>query len=146
MSSHRADAPVAMISDSVVIVLASSISNYVNSVDGVVTETLYPAICAVRDHVDLLFEAFVKSNRLALMWGLPFGVGLALFASDLVRFGIGEQWHSGITLIAVFGIIAGISHIGFNWDAFYRARGNTKPIAVWSALTLLAQRARYEKL
>jgi len=79
----------------------------------------------------------VKSNRLALMWGLPFGVGLALFASDLVRFGIGERWHSGITMIAVFGIIAGISHIGFNWDAFYRARGNTKPIAVWSALTMV---------
>ena len=39
------------------------------------TNTLYPAICAVRDRKDVLFEAFVKSNRLALMWALPFGFG-----------------------------------------------------------------------
>ena len=36
----------------------------------------------------------MKSNRLALMWGVPFGVGLTLFAADLVEFGIGEEWAS----------------------------------------------------
>ena len=51
------------------------------------------APCA--DRTDLLFESFVKSNRLALMWGMPFGIGLALFASDLVEFGIGERWRAG---------------------------------------------------
>jgi lipopolysaccharide exporter len=121
-----------------IIALAASVSNYVNRVDQMVTETLYPAICAVRDRLDLLFESFVKSNRLALMWGLPFGVGLALFAPDLVRYGLGEQWRPGVGLIQAFGIIAGISHIGFNWDAFYRARGETRPIAVWSVLCMAA--------
>jgi hypothetical protein len=48
--------------------LASSIRAYGDRVDSVVTQTLYPAICAVRDRTDLLFEAFVKSNRLGLMW------------------------------------------------------------------------------
>jgi O-antigen/teichoic acid export membrane protein len=115
-----------------IITLAATISSYVNRVDEIVTQTLYPAICAVRDRVDLLFEAFVKSNRLALMWGLPFGIGLALFASDLVHFGIGERWEAGIGLIQAFGVIAAINHVGFNWDAFYRARGETRPIAIWS--------------
>ena len=121
-----------------IIALAASVSNYVNRVDQMVTEALYPAICAVRDRLDLLFESFVKSNRLALMWGLPFGVGLALFAPDLVRYGLGEQWQPGVRLIQAFGIIAGIGHIGFNWDAFYRARGQTRPIAVWSVLCMVA--------
>ncbi|MDQ6914863.1 MAG: oligosaccharide flippase family protein [Actinomycetota bacterium] len=120
-----------------IIVLAASISNYANRVDEVVTQTLYPAICAVRDRVDLLFEAFAKSNRLALMWGLPFGVGLALFGEDLVRFGLGEQWRPGVGLIQAFGLTAGVGHIGFNWDAFYRARGETRPVAVWSVSCML---------
>jgi O-antigen/teichoic acid export membrane protein len=120
------------------IALASSISDYTNKVDQVVTQTLYPAICAVKDRTDLLFESFVKSNRLALMWGLPFGVGIAVFASDLVTYGIGEHWRPAVGTIAAFGLIAALGHIGFNWDAFYRARGNTRPIAVWSFITMLA--------
>ena len=49
--------------------LAGSIRAYGDRVDAIVTQTLYPAICAVKDRTDLLFEAFVKSNRLGLMWG-----------------------------------------------------------------------------
>ena len=120
-----------------IIALAATIASYVNRVDEVVTQTLYPAICAVADRVDLLFESFVKSNRLALMWGMPFGIGLALFAADLVHFGIGDSWEDGINLIAAFGAIAAINHVGFNWDAFYRARAHTRPIAVWSFLCMV---------
>src|SRR5919108_2999001 len=120
-----------------VIVLASSIADYTNRVDAILTETLYPAICAMRDRTALLAETFVKSNRLALMWGVPFGVGLALFAGDIVHFGLGDRWESGIGLIRAFGLIAAINHIAFNWDAFYRARGDTRPVAVWSAASLV---------
>src|SRR4051794_830612 len=61
------------------VALASSIIAYTGRVDQVVTNTLYPAICAVRDRREALVEAFLKSNRLALSFGLPFGIGLALF-------------------------------------------------------------------
>jgi polysaccharide transporter, PST family len=121
-----------------ILTLAASISLYTNRVDEIVTQTLYPAICAVKDRVDLLFESFVKSNRLALMWGMPFGVGLALFSGDLVHFALGDQWEPGITLIAAYGVIAGVSHIGFNWDAFFRARGETRPIAVWGVACMVS--------
>jgi O-antigen/teichoic acid export membrane protein len=121
-----------------VIVLAGSISDYTNRVDAIVTETLYPSICAVRDRADLMLESFVKSNRLALMWGVPFGIGLALFAPDLVNLGIGGRWRSGIHLIQAFGAIAALNHIGFNWDAFFRAHGRTRPIAVWSLIVLIS--------
>jgi O-antigen/teichoic acid export membrane protein len=113
-----------------VIALASSVTGYADQLDGIVTTTLYPAICAVRDRTDLLFESFVKSNRLALMWGMPFGLGLALFAPDLVRFGIGHKWAPAVSLIQVFGLIAASHQVGFNWTAFYRARGETRPIAI----------------
>ena len=54
------------------------------------TATVREVLNYVRDRTDLLFETFVKSNRLALMWGMPFGVGLALFAADLIDFVIGR--------------------------------------------------------
>jgi O-antigen/teichoic acid export membrane protein len=112
------------------IALAASISAYVDRVDTVVTDTLYPAICKVKDRTDVLFETFVKSNRLALMWGVPFGVGLAVFAADLVNFGIGERWVPAIGVIQAFGLIAAANHLGFNWFSFYCARGDTRPLGV----------------
>jgi len=120
------------------ITLASSVSDYTNRVDQIVTATLYPAICAVRDRRDTLFESFVKSNRLALMWGMPFGIGLALFAADLVRFGLGPRWEPAVILLQVFGVLAAVNHVGFNWDAYFRAEGRTRPIAVVAVLSMVA--------
>jgi O-antigen/teichoic acid export membrane protein len=113
-----------------VIALTSTIAAFTDSVDQLVTGTLYPAICAVKDQTALLLESFVKSNRLALIWAVPFGVGITLFCADLVHFGIGERWHSAIVVLQVGGIAAAVNHIGFNWTAYFRARGWTRPIAV----------------
>jgi O-antigen/teichoic acid export membrane protein len=125
------------------IALAATLAFYTDSIDRIVTQTLYPAICRVKDQGDLLFETFIKSNRLTLMWGMPFGIGLGLFAADLVHLGIGDQWTSAIGLIQVWGVAAAFNHLGFNWDAFYRARGDTKPVAVVAlgALAALAATA-----
>jgi O-antigen/teichoic acid export membrane protein len=112
------------------IALAANIIQFAQRVDFIVTGTLYPAICAVRDRTELLFESFLKSNRLAVMWGMPFGLALALFGSDLIEFGIGERWRPALFLIQVFGVAAAVNQVGFNWDAYYRARGDTRPIAI----------------
>jgi len=116
------------------ITLAALIPQYTDRVDAVITQTLYPAICAAKDRTDLLLESFIKSNRLTLMWGMPFGVGIALFAQDLVSFGIGEHWQFAVGLLQAMGIIAALHHVGFNWEAFYRARGVTWPVAVVATL------------
>jgi lipopolysaccharide exporter len=121
-----------------IIALASVISQYSDRADQAITQTIYPTICAVKDRADLLYEAFVKSNRLALMWGAPFGFGLALFAEDLVQFAIGERWRPGIGLMQAIGIAVAIHQIGFNWDAFYRALGRTKPVGVAAGIAIVA--------
>jgi O-antigen/teichoic acid export membrane protein len=117
--------------------LASSIRAYGDRVDAIVTQTLYPAICAVKDRKELLFEAFVKSNRLGLMWGMPFGVGLALFAPDVIEFVYGPEWEPAVGLIQAFGLIAAFNHIGYNWTAFFRARGETRPIGVLGVVAMV---------
>jgi O-antigen/teichoic acid export membrane protein len=120
-----------------VIALAATISNFTDRVDQLVTGTLYPAICAVVDKTALLYESFVKSNRLALMWAVPFGVGVTLFCSDLVSFGIGERWRAAVAVLQVYGVTAAVNHIGFNWTAYFRALGRTRPIAVANFAALL---------
>ena len=120
------------------ITLAATISQFAQRVDLIVTGTLYPAICAVRDRIELLAESFVKSNRLALMWGMPFGLGVALFAPDLITYGIGERWRSAEVLIQVFGLAAAFNQIGFNWDAYFRALGRTRPVAVVNGVSTAA--------
>ncbi len=112
------------------VALASSIVAYTGRVDQIVTQTLYPAICRVVDRRAALVEAFVKSNRLALSFGLPFGVGLALFAEPLIEEVLGDRWLPALGLVQVFALIAAADQLGFNWTAFYRATGSTKPIAV----------------
>jgi PST family polysaccharide transporter len=119
-----------------VIALAGTVGAYTDRIDQLITWTLYPAICRVKDRTELLFEAFVKSNRLALMWGVPFGVAMALFAPDLVHYGIGNQWEDGIPILQMFGLIAAANHIGFNWTAFYSALGNTRPIGLAGPVAL----------
>ena len=120
-----------------VITLASSITQYADRVDQAVTQTMYPAIAAVKERTEVLFESFVKSNRLALMWGAPFGIALTLFADDLVTHVIGEEWRPAVGLLQAFGALAAINHVAFNWSAFYRARGDTKPALVLSAVNLV---------
>ena len=43
-----------------------------------------------------LEEIFVKSNRLAMMWALPFCAGFVLFAPDLVEFVLGDDVGPGV--------------------------------------------------
>ncbi len=108
--------------------LAGSIASFADRVDGIIGQTLYPAMCAVADRVELLHEVFVKSNRVTLMWGMPFGVGLALFANDLVTYVFGEHWRPAVGLLAAIGLIAGFTQVAYNWSLFMRAVNDTKPI------------------
>jgi PST family polysaccharide transporter len=112
------------------VALASSIVAYTGRVDQVVTATLYPAICRVADRPLALAEAFVKSNRLAVSFGLPFGVGLSLFAEALITDVLGDRWLPALGLLQAFALVAAADQLGFNWTAFYRALGRTRPIAV----------------
>jgi O-antigen/teichoic acid export membrane protein len=121
-----------------VIALAANISSFTDRVDHLVTGTLYPAIAAVKERTAVLYESFVKSNRLALMWAVPFGTALTLFCSDLVTYGIGEKWRPAVVVLQVYGLAAAINHIGFNWEAYFRARAWTRPIAVASVAATVA--------
>ena len=117
--------------------LASTFSMFADRLDALIRRTIYPAVCAVKDRTALLFEAFVKSNRLALMWAFPFGVGLALFAArpDHLRarraLARGRGPAAGVR--ADHRLPPGRLQLG---DLLHRASGETRPMAVSSAVAI----------
>jgi O-antigen/teichoic acid export membrane protein len=117
--------------------LVGNFVQFTDQADATVTQTLYPAICAVQEKTELLAEIFVKSNRLSLMWAVHFGVGLTLFASDLCHFAIGARWLPAVPLFEIMGLVTAFNHVGYNWSAFVRARGDTRPIA-WLSVIFVA--------
>ena len=119
------------------VALASSIVAYTGRLDQIVTNTLYPAICRVADRRDALVEVFTKSNRLALSFGLPFGVGVALFAEPIVVDGLGPRWEPAVGIVRAFALVAAADQLFFNWTAFHRALGQTRPMAVANVVMMV---------
>ena len=110
--------------------LAGQFSGLADRVQQIISRTIYPAICAVADRMELLHESFVKSNRVGLMWAMPFSLGLTLFGGDLVELVLGDRWSDAAPLIQAFGVVVAINQVGFNWSAFMRARADTRGIGV----------------
>jgi O-antigen/teichoic acid export membrane protein len=115
--------------------LAGNLVQFTDQADTIVTETLYPAVCAVKDRPAVLSEIFVKSNRLSLMWAVPFGIGLTLFAPDLVRIAFGHSWLPAVPVLQILGAVTAVHHVGYNWAAFVKARSITWPIAAAAVAT-----------
>ena len=118
--------------------LAVTLTRYADRADQLITQTIYPAICAISDRTARLTEAFEKTNRLTAMWALPFGAGLVLFTPGLVEFVLGEKWEPAIELIQLVGASTAIYQLGFNWTAFHRAVGRTRPQTVYALAGLAA--------
>jgi O-antigen/teichoic acid export membrane protein len=114
--------------------IANNIAQYTTKVDTIMSSTLYPVVCAVKNRRDLMQEAFLKSNKLGMLWGTPTGLSIVLFAPDLVDFGIGGRWENAIPVIQAYGAVAVLNQMAVNWSVFYRAIGNTKPLAVGGAV------------
>ncbi len=116
------------------ITLAATLTRYADRADQIVATTIYPAICAIADRPDTQRELFVKSSRVTMIWAVPFCAGLALFAADLVEHVLGSEWEPAVLLIQGLAVAAALQQVGYGWFSFYRARGDSRPQAVESAV------------
>lgn len=118
--------------------LAISLALYANKVDEAITQTIYPAVVAAGGRAKEITESFYVSNRLAMLWGIPFGVGVSLFAGDLIDHVLGEKWRPAELPLAVLGGLVAVNQIAFNWNAYMQARARTIPIGLAAATHLVA--------
>lgn len=117
--------------------LSTQVNGYAQQIEVMVTDTLYPAVCAVKDRSDVMHESFLKSNRIGLLWAMPAGVAVALFFPDLVRFGIGMKWHPAEFFVETMALIAALNVVGYSWTAYYRATARTGAMARASLLAAI---------
>jgi O-antigen/teichoic acid export membrane protein len=117
--------------------LATNVATFTDGVDSIVSQTIYPAVCAVAHRMEVLAEAFVKSNRIALMWAAPFAVGVALFAGDLIHLVLGDRWRPATGIFVAVALTSGLSQVAFNWQLFMRAVNRTRPLFVASIANLV---------
>lgn len=111
--------------------VGQSLARQAFRLDAVLGETVFPALCEARD--DLLGQrrAFIATNRITAIWACTLGFGLAIHAPDLVHLILGEAWEPAIFLFRLQGFALAIASLGFSWDVFYRARGETLPTLVF---------------
>jgi O-antigen/teichoic acid export membrane protein len=120
------------------VTLAFTLTRYADRADQIVATTIYPAICAVVDRADTQRRMFLAASRLTLIWALPFCAALILFSPDLVDLVLGDEWEPAVLLIQGLAGAAAIQQVGYVWFSFYRARAETAPQAVESAVMVSA--------
>lgn len=103
--------------------LAVGLTRYADRAEHVISPTVYPVVCAIRDRAAALEELFTASVRAAAIWSLGFGAALVLFAPDLVRHLLGDDWEGAVVLLQGLGAASGLYSLGYTWIAFARGLG-----------------------
>jgi O-antigen/teichoic acid export membrane protein len=112
------------------VALAVGLTRYADRADQIVSPTIYPAICAVRDRTATLVELFTTSVRATAIWSLGFGALIVLFAPDLVEFLLGDQWEGAVVLLQGLAAASALYQLGYGWIAFARGLGRPRPPAL----------------
>src|SRR5205085_10655213 len=65
--------------------------------------------------------------RLSMLWAGPVGMALFLFAAPGIHVLLGPKWHPAVLLLQAEGAGVVLTSIGYNWNVFFAARGETRP-------------------
>src|SRR5204863_8403923 len=97
------------------------------TIDPLLSDAVYPALCTIKDAPERLRRAFVVTNQLSMLFAATVGFGMAVFATPVVTYLLGPSWHPAILLVQAQGLGIVLASIEFNWDTFLAARGETRP-------------------
>lgn len=114
--------------------LAVTLGNRIDTAEGIVAGVLFPVLSRTRD-IDRLRRAYMISARMILVWAVPIGFGLALFATDVVRYVVGQKWAAVTPLLWVEGVGEVFNAIGTMWGTFYTVLGRNRP-SLWLGLQI----------
>jgi O-antigen/teichoic acid export membrane protein len=61
-----------------------------------------------------------------------------MFTPEIVHYVLGDKWKFAEPVLQIMALTAGFNQFGFNWAAFYKARNNTRPIALTGVMMMVA--------
>jgi O-antigen/teichoic acid export membrane protein/streptogramin lyase len=107
--------------------LAQTWASKALQLDGILSDTIFPALCSIQSSTARLRRAFFVTNRLSMLWAAPVGLGIALFATPVVHLLLGPAWSPAVIIVQAEGAGVVVGSIGYNWYLFFAARGDTRP-------------------
>lgn len=115
--------------------LAQRLAQQAFRLDVVLAQTILPVLARAQDDLPAQRRAFEITNRLTVLWAGPLGFGLAVLAEDLVHIVLGAAWAPAVFVFQMQGLAITLASIGYSWDVFFRARGQTRPTLAFKTLS-----------
>ena len=91
-------------------------------------QTIFPALCRVKDSVEGLSEMIAKASRAAMIFFIAGSGILLIFPNQVIRFLLTERWEGAELFLRAQGASLLFGAMAFNWEALFRAVGQTQPI------------------
>jgi len=91
------------------------------------TLALYPAVVNRRGDLASQARLFKVSNKIMMAISAPVGVVLIAFSPGLVSIWK-PDWAAVVPFMQAVGVFFVVGTLAFDWDVYYRARGETKPM------------------
>jgi PST family polysaccharide transporter len=127
--------------------VAGSVGDRIDRAEQVVSSVLYPVLCRIDDPARLR-RSFVLTGRLILLWAVPTGVGLAVFAPEITHLVLGRTWDSPapgsaidsvVPLLRVEGVGEVLNAVATTWVLYYQVLDRTRStlpmtVAVWGSM------------
>jgi O-antigen/teichoic acid export membrane protein len=104
------------------------LSHFALLIEVIFAQTIYPVLCRAKASPSELSAIVSSSGRAAMLFLAGAGVGLVVFAEQIVRLLLGSKWVGAELFLQAHGVALLFGALAFNWEAVFRALGDTKPI------------------
>lgn len=110
--------------------LAEQLAGYAFLIEAIIGQTIFPALCRLQESDEELRKIFATVSKISMVWAAPFGMGLFVFANDLVTHLFSEKWRGMELMLKVQGGAVLFGSIAYAWDNFLKAKGTSRPTLV----------------
>jgi len=107
---------------------AEQIVFFIVSIDVILGQTIFPALCKLRESPERIGAGFTKASRASMLWIPGIGIGMVCFAEAIVRYLLTTKWAGAELFVRAQGIALVVGGVGYSWALLFETKGNTRPI------------------
>ena len=107
---------------------AEQIVFFIVSIDVILGQTIFPALCKLKDSPVRVGAGFTQASRVSMLWIPGIGMGMVCFAHALVQYVLTAKWEGAELFVQAQGIALIIGGVGYSWGLLFETNGNTRPI------------------
>jgi len=106
--------------------MAVGLGDRIDRAEQILGSVMFPVLSRTRDE-GRLRKGYELTQKTVLIWAVPAGLGLAVFAPDVVRVVLSPKWTPIVPLLRVEGIGEVLNAVATMWRMFYMVHGENRP-------------------